>query len=73
MHEAKSNLSRLVEEAEAGVEIVLARAGKPVAKLVPIRRLSRRRLGRWKGHVVMSEDFDVPLSAEDLAAWAGGR
>jgi prevent-host-death family protein len=73
MHEAKSNLSRLVEEAEAGAEIVLARAGKPVAKLVPIRRLSRRRLGRWKGRVVMSEDFDAPLSAEDLAAWEGRR
>jgi prevent-host-death family protein len=71
MHEAKSNLSRLVEEAEAGEEIILARAGKPVAKLVPIRVAAPRRLGRWKGRVVMSDDFDAPLPAEDLSAWEG--
>jgi prevent-host-death family protein len=71
MHEAKSTLSRLVEEAEAGEEIVLARAGKPVVKLVPVRTARRRRLGRWKGKVVMSEDFDAPLSDRDLAAWTG--
>ncbi len=71
MHEAKSNLSRLVEEAEAGEVIVLARAGKPVVTLVPVRPARRRRLGRWKGKVVMSEDFDAPLSDRDLAAWTG--
>ena len=71
MHEAKSTLSRLVEEAEAGEEIVLARAGKPVVTLVPVRPARRRRLGRWKGKVVMSEDFDAPLSDQDLAAWTG--
>jgi prevent-host-death family protein len=71
MHEAKSTLSRLVEEAEAGEEIVLARAGKPVAKLVAIRSGTRRRLGRWKGRVVMSPEFDAPLSAEELAVWEG--
>jgi prevent-host-death family protein len=70
MHEAKTNLSRLVEEAEAGEEIVLARAGKPVVKLVPIAS-GRRKLGEWKGKVVMSEDFDAPLPAKDLAAWEG--
>lgn len=73
MHEAKTNLSRLVEEAEAGEEIILARAGKPVAKLVPVRPSPRRRLGRWKGHVVMSDDFDAPLPAGVLAAWEGRR
>jgi prevent-host-death family protein len=73
MHEAKSNLSRLVEEVEAGAEIVLARAGKPVARLVPIRPSVRRRLGRWKGKVWMSDDFDAPLPASELAAWEGRR
>jgi prevent-host-death family protein len=73
MHEAKTNLSRLVEEAEAGEEIILARAGKPVAKLVPVRRSRRRRLGHWKGRVVMSEDFDAPLPADVLATWEGRR
>jgi prevent-host-death family protein len=73
MHEAKSTLSRLVEEVEAGEEVVLARAGKPVARIVPIRVAKRRRLGRWKGKVHMSKDFDAPLSAEDVAAWEGRR
>jgi len=73
MHEAKSSLSRLVEEAEAGEEIVLARAGKPVVRLVPVRPAARRRLGRWRGKVVMSDDFDAPLPDADLAAWEGHR
>ena len=73
MHEAKSNLSRLVEEVEAGGEIILARAGKPVARLVPFRSSGRRRLGRWKGKVKMSDDFDAPLPASELAAWEGRR
>ena len=73
MHDAKSNLSRLVEEVEAGGEIILARAGKPVARLVPIRSSGRRRLGRWKGKVEMSDDFDAPLPAAELAAWEGRR
>jgi len=69
MHEAKSNLSKLVEAAEAGEEIVLARAGKPVIKLVPVSRLKPRKLGRWKGKVTMAKDFDAPLTADELAAW----
>jgi prevent-host-death family protein len=73
MHEAKSNLSRLVEEAEAGEDIVLARAGKPVVRLVPVRATKRRQLGCWRGKVTMSEDFDAPLSSEHLADWYGGR
>ena len=73
MYEAKSNLSRLVEEVEAGEEIVLARAGKPVARLVPIGAPARRRLGRWKGKVKMSDDFDAPLPASEQAAWEGRR
>ncbi len=70
MHEAKSQLSYLVEQAEAGEEIVIARAGKPVVRLVPVQAAVRR-FGRWRGKVVMSDDFDAPLSAEDLAAWEG--
>ena len=70
MHEAKTTLSRLVEEAAAGEEILIARAGKPVARLVPVLR-EQRRLGLWKGKVRMSEDFDAPLPPEELAAWLG--
>jgi prevent-host-death family protein len=71
MHTAKTQLSRLVEEAEAGEEIVLARAGEPVVRLVPVRPKRKRRLGRWKGKVTMSKDFDASLSPADLAAWEG--
>ena len=72
MHEAKSNLSKLVEAVESGEDIVLARAGTPVARLVPIHPLPRRRLGRWKGKVGMKEDFDAPLPEDAIAAWEGG-
>ncbi len=68
MHEAKSTLSQLVVAVEAGEEVVLARGGKPVAKLVPIDA-AQRRLGQWKGRVRMSRDFDAPLPAEVLAAF----
>ncbi len=72
MHEAKSTLSRLVEQAAAGEEILIARAGKPVVRLVPVER-RKRRLGRWKGRVRMSRDFDAPLPADELAVWRGAR
>jgi prevent-host-death family protein len=50
MHEAKTHLSKLVERAEAGEEIVISRAGKPAAKLVPVpKKPGRRRLGGWEG------------------------
>ena len=71
MHEAKSNLSRLVDEAQAGEEIILAKAGKPVVRLVPVSR--KRKLGQWKGKVRMSDDFDSPLPAAEQAAWESGE
>ncbi len=62
IHEAKTHLSRLIERVEAGEEITLARAGRPVAKLVPIpRRIEARRPGIWQGRVVIAPDFDAPL------------
>jgi prevent-host-death family protein len=62
IHEAKTHLSRLVERVEAGEEITLARAGRPVARLVPYRaRQERRRPGLWKGRVQISPSFDEPL------------
>ncbi len=73
MHEAKTTLSKLVERAEAGEEIVLARAGHPVARILPVRDARKRRLGRWKGRVFMFADFDAPLGAGDLALWQGRR
>lgn len=60
VHAAKTNLSRLLERAEAGEEIVIGRAGKPIAKLVPYVALPRRRIfGRLKGQVIIHGDFDA--------------
>ena len=61
IHEAKTHLSRLVERVEAGEEITIARAGRPVARLVPVEQRRPRRPGLWKGRVVIGPDFDAPL------------
>jgi prevent-host-death family protein len=67
IHEAKTHLSRLVERVEAGEEIVIARAGRPVARLVPFRaRTKPRTPGLWLGKVRLAADFDAP--DEDLLA-----
>jgi len=58
-HEAKSRLSRLLTEVERGEEIVVARAGRPVAKLVPYREEGPKpKPGAWRGKVVIHDDFD---------------
>jgi len=68
VHEAKTNFSRLLEQAHAGQEIVLAKAGKPYARLVPLEReTSKRQAGRLQGAV--TETFFEPLSDEELATW----
>ena len=60
VHEAKTHLSRLLERAEAGEEIVIARAGKPVARLVPYSTERPRRVfGRLRGQIVVHGDFDA--------------
>ena len=66
IHEAKTHLSRYVEQAAAGEEIVIAKAGKPIAKLVPLEAPSRqpRPLGLLKGKLKVPDDFDAPLPDE---------
>lgn len=66
IHEAKTHLSRLIERVEAGEEITIARAGRPVAMLVrfPVRR-EPRKPGIWKGRVVIHPGFDDPLPEFD--------
>lgn len=70
VHEAKTQLSKLLEDVEAGERIVIARAGEPVAALIPYRALVRRRkLGLFAGQATMEPDFDeLP---PDLAAAFG--
>jgi prevent-host-death family protein len=61
IHEAKTHLSRLVERVEAGEEITLARAGRPVARLVPYRGATRpRQPGLWKDKLKLAADWDSP-------------
>jgi prevent-host-death family protein len=67
IHAAKTHLSGLVEEAAAGEEIVIAKAGKPMARLVALEKPSfRKAYGALKGRIHASEDFDAPLPADVL-------
>ncbi|HUF92576.1 MAG TPA: type II toxin-antitoxin system Phd/YefM family antitoxin [Candidatus Limnocylindria bacterium] len=70
VHEAKTHLSRLLVQVAAGEEIVIAKAGTPVARLVPIAAHQPRRvLGFDEGRVVIGDDFDAPLPDEVLAGF----
>jgi prevent-host-death family protein len=73
IHEAKTHLSRLIVRVEEGEEIVISRAGKPVAKLVPFRSVQLpRRLGAWEGKVTIHDEFDG-LPADIMAVFSGER
>ena len=69
MHEAKTHLSRLVEQAVAGEEVVIAKAGTPLVKLVPVGgdQPDRRRLGAWKGMIWYADDWDSDEVNEEIA------
>ena len=73
LYEAKTQLSALVDEAADGAEIIIAKAGKPMAKLVAFRETARRKPGRGKALVWIADDFDAPLPAELQAAFNGDR
>jgi prevent-host-death family protein len=67
IHEAKTHLSRLVERAAAGEEIIIARSGRPVARLVPLEGLEKPRVfGRMRGKIRIADDFDAPLPDDVL-------
>lgn len=70
VHEAKTHLSSLLETVEAGEEIIIARSGKPVAKLVPLKPPVRRP-GRLKGKIKVHPDFDAPLPEEMARVFRG--
>jgi prevent-host-death family protein len=67
VHEAKTHLSRLLQRVTGGEEIVITRAGKPVAKLVPVESKSQRLIGQDDGLFAIPDDFDAPLPDEVLA------
>jgi prevent-host-death family protein len=74
LYEAKTNLSQLVERAAQGEEIIIAKAGRPLARLVPLaKRTERRPLGLFRDEIEIGDDFDAPLPEEMMAAFRGER
>ena len=72
LYEAKSRLSALVERAAAGEEIIIAKAGHPKARLVPLEPGRRpREPGGWEGKVWVADDFDEPLPPDLIRAFTG--
>ena len=71
IHEAKTHLSRLLAQVEAGEEVVIARNGKPVARLLAVQELGRRQPDVFKGEFVLPDSFFDPLPEEELKAWEG--
>lgn len=69
--EARAVLSRLVEEVASGEEVIIAKAGRPLARLVPLRPRPERVMGVWKGRGWMAEDFDAPLPDDVLDVFEG--
>lgn len=67
IHDAKTHLSRLLDRVRAGEEIVIAKAGKPIARLVPAEAATPRKPGLAEGRV--TDDFFEPLPEDELAAW----
>lgn len=73
MHDAKTHLSKLAERAARGEEIVIARNGTPLARLVPLMDRRPRKLGLAKGSIRIGEDFDDPLPPDIQEAFEGKR
>ena len=73
IHAAKTHLSRLLERAAAGEEVIIAKAGTPLAKLAPLSPLGarKRRLGLLAGRVKVPADFDTPLPSDVVEAFEG--
>ena len=71
IHDAKTHFSKLIERVQLGEEVVIAKAGRPVARLVPIVPDARgRRPGSAKGRIVVADDFDAPLPDDILMDWS---
>ena len=71
VHEAKTNLSRLIADALAGNEVVIARGNVPAVRLVPVNAPSKRRFGVLAGRIAIDSRFDEPLPDAEIDAWDG--
>jgi prevent-host-death family protein len=73
IHAAKTQLSKLIQQAEAGEEVIIARRDKPVVRLVPLEPPKpKRRFGAMKGRASVGPEFFEPLPEEELKLWEGG-
>ncbi len=71
IHKAKTNLSKLIEEAYNGEDVIICKAGKPIAKIIPYQKQPSERIpGLWKGKVTMAKDFEI-LPQSILKAFKG--
>ena len=73
LYEAKTQLSALVDQAAAGAEIIIAKNGKPMAKLVAFKQAVRRKPGRLKGKIWISDDFDAPLPQDIIDSFYNSK
>ena len=73
IHEAKTHLSRIVEDVAAGAEVVIAKAGRPMARLVPLESaMDKKSLGQLRGRLVVPDDFNTPLPPDVAASFEAG-
>lgn len=70
IHEAKTQMSKLVDRAQSGEEFIIAKAGKPVARIVPLEKI-KRKLGILNGKIQVPDNFNAPLPDEVLARFEG--
>jgi prevent-host-death family protein len=74
MHEAKTQLSKLIAAALAGEEVLIARGSEPVVRLMPVNPVaSKRKFGAYKGLFEVPDSFFEPLSDDELALWEDGK
>ncbi len=69
VHDAKTNLSKLIAEALEGGDVVIARGNVPAVRLVPVAPRGKRRFGALKGKIAVDARFDDPLPDDELAGW----
>lgn len=69
VHDAKTNLSRLIADALAGGEVVIARGNVPAVRLVPVNPRGKRRFGALKGKITVDTRFDEPLPDDEIEGW----
>ena len=71
VQQARNCLSRLLAQVEAGEEVIIARRGEPVARLVPFNPPGQRKFGALRDRIVVDEGFHEPLPEDELKAWEG--